>query len=82
VILSFSQYFLLTTSLWRQRMSTHISLFTVGISVNYTNEFGKPFEPLNKNANQNVFLAKLCYRLENAKNFSWNSRVKLKTHIC
>ena len=58
-VLHYSRCFLLTTSLQRRRMLMYISLFTLGIHVNYSNEFQKPFELPRKNANQNNFLPKL-----------------------
>ena len=56
----------------------YISLFTLGIPVNYSNEFQKPFELPRKNANQITFCQSFCYRLKNAKNFQYGLLSKLE----
>jgi len=43
LLLHFSGRFLLTASLRRRRISAHVTLLTVTISVNYTSEFGEIF---------------------------------------
>jgi hypothetical protein len=46
LVLTFSSFFLLTTTVRRQRIAMYISLFTLAIAVNYTTNSGKDLKLL------------------------------------